>query len=222
MQHGDFWVVLPIRGIAVGKTRLAPKLDEAARKRLNRWLVERTFDVIAAWRGSLARCVVVSRDAEVHAMASARGAPVVCEIDARSDQNRSASVGMEYAAQRGAARAMLLPTDLPEMTPDALSELVCDAARERHMTIAPDNAGTGTNAVVLDARAHHGLCFGPDSFPRYLEWAKREGWTVSVCRRRELTFDLDTPDDWSDFIHATADSICADGLPSVACAASVG
>ena len=192
----ELWVVLPIRGIASGKTRLAPKLDEAARERLNRWLIERTLDVICDWRGSLSQCIVVSRCPTVYAMAAAKGAPVMCEYDARSDQNRSASVGAEYALQSGAKRVALLPSDLPDMTADALDELVRDAALERHMTIAPDSAGTGTNAVVLDARAHHGLCFGPNSFPRYLAWAEREGWSVTVCRRPELTFDLDTPADW--------------------------
>ena len=199
----DLWVVLPIRGIARGKTRLAPLLDERTREHLNRWLIERTFDVIAQWRGGLARCIVVSRCPEVYAMAAARRAPLVCEIDAKSDQNRSAAIGAEYARQCGAKKVVLLPSDLPDMTPDALDELVREAQRDRHMTISPDNVGTGTNAVVLDAGAHHGLCFGPNSFPRYLAWAAREGWSVTVCNRPELTFDLDTPADWEEWTGRT-------------------
>ena len=204
MTSGDLWVVVPIRGIARGKTRLAPKLDAAARERLNRWLIERTFDVIAEWRGDLSTCVIVSRCPEVYAMAKGRGTPLVCESDPQSDQNRSASVGVEYALQHGARRAVLLPSDLPDMTPDALDELIKEAHRERHMTISPDNAGTGTNAVVIDAHAHRGLCFGPNSFPRYLAWAAREGWSVTVCSRPELTFDLDTPADWEEWTKRTA------------------
>jgi 2-phospho-L-lactate/phosphoenolpyruvate guanylyltransferase len=191
------WTVLPVRGIARGKTRLASVLDEAARARLNRWLFTRTLDVIERWRGDLARCVVVSRCAEVFEMASARGAAVICEIDARSDQNRAASAGAIYAMQCGARKLALLPADLPDMNAEALEALTCEARRERHLALAPDAVGTGTNAVVLDAHAHAGLCFGVRSFPRYLDWAASEGWTVSVCTRPELTFDLDTPADWT-------------------------
>jgi 2-phospho-L-lactate guanylyltransferase len=193
----DMWVVLPVRGMSRGKTRLAPALDESARVRLNRWLFLRTLDVIRQWRGDLARCVVVSRCPEVYAIARERGAPLVCEIDARSDQNRSASAGAEYALDRGARKLVLLPSDLPEMSADALNDLVVEAARERHLILAPDAAGTGTNAVVLDAHAHRGLCFGERSFPRYLAWAEASGWSVTVCTRPELTFDLDTPEDWA-------------------------
>lgn len=193
-----------MRGFARGKTRLAGKLDLAERTRLNRWLFARTLDVIEAWRGDLTRCVVVSRCLQVFEIAASRGAPVVCEADAESDQNRAASAGGEYALQHGARKLVLLPSDLPEMTVDSLQALVVDAHREHHMTIAPDAAGTGTNAVVIDAHAHSGLCFGERSYARYLAWAEKQGWTISVCARPELTFDLDTPQDWAAWNERTA------------------
>ncbi len=34
-------------------------------------------------------------------------------------------------------------------------------------------------------------------YASYLAWAESQGWTVSVCARPELTFDLDTPEDWA-------------------------
>ena len=39
-----------------------------------------------------------------------------------------------------------------------------------------------------------------------------------------IAFDLDTPDDWSDFlqVRVTTDCLGADGLTPVACAASLG
>src|SRR5205085_720347 len=147
---------LPMRGIARGKTRLSPTLDGAARARLNRWLFARTLDVIREWHGDLSRCVVVSRCEETFEIASRRGVAVICESDAQSDQNRAASVGASYALQYGARRLALLPCDLPEMSVDSLNALAADSDRERHMTIAPDAAGSGTNAVIIDAAAHEG------------------------------------------------------------------
>src|SRR5438105_4757659 len=103
-MNPELWTIVPMRGIARGKTRLAPSLDQAARARLNRWLFARTLDVIREWRGDLARCVVVSRCPETFEIASAKKTVVICESDAHSDQNRAASIGAEYALQYGARR----------------------------------------------------------------------------------------------------------------------
>ena len=205
-MNPELWTIVPMRGIARGKTRLAPSLDEAARARLNRWLFSRTLDVIRDWSGDLGRCVVVSRCPEVFEIASVKNVAVICESDAHSDQNRAASIGAEYALQHGASRIALLPCDLPDISVTALNALCADAQRKRHMTIAPDEAGTGTNAVIVDAHAHAGLCFGVASFPRYLAWAEREGWTVTVCREPGLVFDLDTPEDWKAWSERTSDA----------------
>ena len=56
----DWWTLLPVHGMATGKSRLAPVLDAQARVALNRQLLMHTLEVIEEWRGDLPQCVVVS------------------------------------------------------------------------------------------------------------------------------------------------------------------
>jgi 2-phospho-L-lactate/phosphoenolpyruvate guanylyltransferase len=199
----DIWTVLPVRGIERGKSRLAPFLDEAARAKLMRWLLTRTFSVLTDWYGDLSRCIVVSRCAEVYGLARAAGAEVICEIDAVSDQNRTAELGAEYAFDRGAPLIMALPSDLPELDASSLDALVLAAKPSVDMVVVPDAAGSGTNAVVyranpraIPARFH----FGPRSCPRYVAWAADRGLSFAVLPIPGITFDLDTPDDLTAWI----------------------
>ena len=48
-RNGKLWFVVPMRGIARGKSRLAEALDPIERDRLNRRLLGRTLQVIATW-----------------------------------------------------------------------------------------------------------------------------------------------------------------------------
>ena len=64
-----WWTLLPVHGIAAGKSRLAAVLDAPARAALNHHLLTHTLEMIAAWQGDLAQCLVVSPCAEALACA---------------------------------------------------------------------------------------------------------------------------------------------------------
>jgi 2-phospho-L-lactate guanylyltransferase len=63
------------------------------------------------------------------------------------------------------------------------------------MVIAPDRHGTGTNALLVSARESFDFYFGEGSCTKHLALAGERGWPVALCRRQELEFDLDTPED---------------------------
>jgi 2-phospho-L-lactate guanylyltransferase (CobY/MobA/RfbA family) len=172
--NADIWTIVPVRGIASGKSRLATVLAAPARAALNRWLLRHTLAVIRQWRGDLQRCVVISPCGEVLVSARRAGAHAVME-------------------PRGAG-------DLPEVTARSLAEFAAAANQPRQLTLAMDTVGTGTNALLVDAGGELEFHFGEDSCARHREWAAARGWTSMVCRRTELAFDLDTPRDlarWS-------------------------
>lgn len=203
----DIWTIVPMRGIERGKSRLAAVIDDASRASLNRWLLVRTLKVIERWRGDLERCVVVSPCDQALELAQHAGAAVVREMTDANDLNRALALGVSYAVANGAGQVLILPCDLPEITVGSLAALASEAGRRRHMVLAPDLAGTGTNALLVDARTDLEFSFGEGSYARHREWAQARGWTVSVCARPELAFDLDTPDDlaeWSRRRHGGA------------------
>ena len=192
--------MVPVRGIASGKSRLATVLAAPARAELNRWLLRHTLAVIRQWRGDLRRCVVISPCSEVLGAARRASAHAVMEPHGVADLNGALAQGAAYATAAGAVRLMVLPCDLPEVTARSLAEFAASASQPRQLGLAMDTAGTGTNALLVDAGDDLDFHFGEDSCARHREWAAERGWTSMVCRRTELAFDLDTPLDlarWS-------------------------
>jgi 2-phospho-L-lactate guanylyltransferase len=63
------------------------------------------------------------------------------------------------------------------------------------VAIAPDRAGTGTNALVLRPPGLIGFRFGPGSFARHLAEVDAAGVPLVAVNRAGLAFDLDTPED---------------------------
>jgi 2-phospho-L-lactate guanylyltransferase len=191
----DICTLVPVRGIDRGKSRLAAVLDAAGRACLNRWLLAHTLKVIGRWHGNLGRCCVISPCEQVLELARRAGALVVHEAAGANDLNRALAIGASHAAANGAGKVLILPCDLPDLTVESLDALATESGRAQHMALAPDIAGTGTNALLVDACPDVEFRFGERSYARHCEWAAARGWTVSVCARPELGFDLDTPQD---------------------------
>jgi 2-phospho-L-lactate guanylyltransferase len=194
------WTIVPMRGIEAGKSRLAAVLDAASRARLNRWLLSHTLAVIERWHGDLKRCVVVSPCDQALELARRAGAAVVREAQGANNLNRALALGAAHAHAHGAGRILVLPCDLPELTAESLHEFAGAAQPPRHMLLAPDAAGTGTNALLVDFAWGGEFCFGERSCARHQACAVARSWTISIYERREFAFDLDTPRDlaaWS-------------------------
>jgi 2-phospho-L-lactate guanylyltransferase len=186
-------IVLPVRGLAAGKSRLSAVLDAGEREALNRWLLERTLDVLGAWRGSLEPCVVVSACERVLEIARARGAQVLRE-PAAAGLNAAAALGAAHARMRGAGALLVVPCDLPHLTVDSLDALL-DDAQDADVVIAPDKCGTGTNAIVVRGDMVFDFSFGERSFSSHLAHAAARGAKVAVHRSPALAFDVDTAED---------------------------
>lgn len=191
----DLWTIVPVRGIAEGKSRLAGVLDPEARAELNRQLLEHTLRTVAGWRGALDRCAIVSACRESLAIAGRLGAVTVDEGSETGGLNAAAARGAAYAAGRGAQSILVLPCDLPYLSAAALAAMVDALASERHLVIAPDRHGTGTNALLASAREPVDFRFGTGSCAAHVALAGERGWQAALCRRPELEFDLDTPED---------------------------
>ena len=142
-----WWTLLPVHGIATGKSRLAAVLDAPARAALNHHLLTHTLEMIAAWQGDLAQCLVVSPCAEALACAEAAGALTMREA-AGGDLNAALRLGAQALARRGAQRLLVLACDLPRLSAPALDAFTAQATRAEQIVLAADRAGSGTNALA--------------------------------------------------------------------------
>src|SRR5262249_49842416 len=109
--------------------------------------------------------------------------------------NAAVALGAAYAGSRGARQALVLACDLPHLGPEALAAVAQAAESERHVVIAPDRHGAGTNALLVNASEPFDFQFGEASCAKHLALAAAHGWPAVLCRRPELEFDLDTPED---------------------------
>jgi 2-phospho-L-lactate/phosphoenolpyruvate guanylyltransferase len=215
--------VVPIRSLRHGKSRLSPVLGTEARETLLRGIADRVITA-AVDSGLIETVLVVSSDAETLAWAAGLG-PMVVTVPQPEDRpglNGAIDAGRVWTLGRGASSLVSLFADLPLIAPDDIRALV---ARTEAVVLGADRRGEGTNALLLRLAGRgpeFTFAFGDGSLAKHLAEARRLGLDAALHRAPGIAFDLDTPDDWSEFLHVTASCLGADGMTPMACAASSG
>lgn len=177
-------VVIPVRAFALGKARLAARLDDTARTDLARSLADR----VAAAAGELP-AIVVSSAPEVHDWARAHGLDVAHDPGSLDE---AAAAGREWVAARGCARAVIVHADLPLAR--TLTPLARDGGRPI-VGVVPCHRDDGTTVLSVPVDAPFRFAYGPRSFRRHAAEARRLGLGLRVVRDADLAFDVDLPDD---------------------------
>jgi 2-phospho-L-lactate guanylyltransferase len=200
-------------------------LGNEARQTLLRRVADRVV-AAAVDSGRIETVLVVSPDAGTLAWAAEVGQSVVAasQPEDRPGLNGAIDAGRAWALDHGASAVVSLFADLPLIVADDIRGLV---ARTEPVVLGPDRRGEGTNALLLRLAGRGSefvFAFGDGSLAKHLGEARRLGLDVALHDATGIAFDLDTPEDWSDFMqeHVTADSLGADRLNPVACAASGG
>lgn len=192
------WCVVPVKAFHAAKQRLGPVHGAEFRRALARAMLE---DVLAAATAvnALGGVAVVTADPEVRSLAGGFGVRLLEEP--RAEVGLSAAVAA--AARRLAAedcRAMLvLPADIPGVTPADIRSLLDGHPPAPGLTIVPDRDGDGTNAILASPPDALPFAYGPNSFSRHVAGARQAGCTVRVVTSPAIGFDLDHPADLSAF-----------------------
>jgi 2-phospho-L-lactate guanylyltransferase len=181
------YILIPVRPFEEGKTRLATVLGPAERTALNRRFFDHVFGVACEAVGS-ARCIVVSRSAEVRDLAEAAGARAVVETG--NDLNAALTQG---AGEVPAGEAVLvLSTDLPGLGVDDVEAMIA-TGEWADVVIAADSTREGTNALLLRRVGLIPFLYGRSSFAAHSE-AVKAGQMLEHIDRLGLAMDVDTPD----------------------------
>lgn len=179
-------LILPVRPPREGKQRLAPVLGPEERHALNRAFFERTL-AIASSVLPPAAIIVVSRAPEVLALAEARGVQPLLE---QGDAGLNAALDQAAALLGKSDAALSLSIDLPLLDPSDLAAMISASA---DIILAPDRAGTGTNALCVAPVGAIPYCYGLGSAAAHREAAT--GLRFAVIDRPGLACDIDTPED---------------------------
>jgi 2-phospho-L-lactate guanylyltransferase len=186
------WVIVLIKDFNSAKQRLQPALGPEARRELARRNAQ--LAVTAAAAGD--HVLVVAGSEEVAALAQSWGAEVLAE-PRQEGQNVAAARGIARAVEGGADAVLLLSSDLPLVTVDAIREVLESAAsKAAPIAVAVPAVGRGgTNALYLRPPHAIALHFGSDSLAKFRQEAQSRGVEFAIHHSEAMALDLDEPGD---------------------------
>jgi 2-phospho-L-lactate guanylyltransferase len=209
------FAILAVKSPQNAKQRLKEFLAVEERETLARMLYTRTLAALCQAEG-IDRVVVVTCDAEVAGHARRSGA-LVFEENEQISHSASADAACLRAMELGASTVLLVPIDVPTVTPADFSQLAASASARPGVIVVPSCDGTGTNALVRTPPDCIESRFGPGSFHAHLDQARSKGLPADVLRIPGLMFDLDTPEDAAELL-ARPDECQVSSFLRAACA----
>jgi 2-phospho-L-lactate guanylyltransferase len=171
--------VIPLKGFAVGKARLAPSLDNATRSRLARAVALHVADACAAAGFDI---TVVSSDEKVTEWAQSRGALLVADPGAGLDAACSLGVSARSTPW------VVVHGDLPLL--DAATMRQAAAALQAGRDVIAASRDGGTN--LLGSHGSFDFSYGVASFHRHLA---RFVTPPQMITTMATLVELDTPSD---------------------------
>lgn len=189
----SLWAIVPVKPLRRGKSRLAEALSDKDRAELNQKLLVHTVQTLMKI-SELENILVVSRDTEALAIARTYGARTVGESGA-PHLNVALTRATAVAKTYNASGVLVLPADLPQISPEDIREMIEASKDAPVMVIAPDHAKLGTNGLLVNPAGVIEYEFGENSFEKHVAQAEEKGIAVRVCMLPSLARDIDEPDD---------------------------
>jgi 2-phospho-L-lactate guanylyltransferase len=193
------WAAVPFKGPVGSKRRLSGLLDPDERSRLSLAMLDDVLGALLAVP-AIERVLLLRPTGSHHLPSQSSRLTIVNEDGEQGGPDRQDCLNwairqaQRMAQAEGATSLLIVPADLPLLSPSDLAALL-DAAELAPIVIAPDRANDGTNALLLTPPSALDPSFGETSFGRHRERAEHAGLKYSVLERASLGLDLDTPTD---------------------------
>ena len=197
MKNPSTHIVVPVKTTDRAKGRLSQILAPAARRDLARAMLR---DVLraASKLPSVTQVWVVSYDRAILGEVKAWGAK---PLEEKYDMglNPALRFATKAVLAQGAEALLVLPSDVPLVTPDDLERVLGPRARARPdqglVVGVQSKEGTGTNALLRIPPDVIPPRFGPASFDRHTREAASRKVPFITRRVVRLALDVDTPKD---------------------------
>lgn len=186
-------VLVPVKALAQGKSRLSVCLSVEARRALSRAMLT---DVVTSARSAAGvdRVVVVSSDVSLLQLARQLGVDTVDEGYPRG-LNGAVAVGTEFCLQLGATAVLVLLADLPLVTPGDIELIFRQMNEEPQVIIVPCKEGEGTNALLRYPPEVVPTRFGGPSLEAHRKVAREYSIACQTVEIPHIAFDIDSSED---------------------------
>ena len=195
-QTPEITVIIPMKKLLDGKTRLAGALTPERRAGLVLGMLQRV--ILAIHGSSIGQFWVVGGDERIRNLTINMDGLWFEEMG--SSLNDTLSKAFDRAFEHGNS-ALYVPGDLPFLKPADLYALMTATRRQNNITIAPARRDGGTNGLLVPKGIPFRPQLGDRSFSKHLALAGELGVSVAMCYSPGLGFDLDIPEDLETYQH---------------------
>jgi len=192
------WAVVPLKTTTQAKQRLAGALGAALRQQLALAMAHDVLSALAASPG-LAGLAVVTLDPAASALARRFEARLLTE-GAADGQTGAVNAAARTLSREGGEAMLMIPGDVPLITPQEVEQLVAAHNRRPDFVITPAHDGRGSNAVLCAPPDAVTLRFGDDSFLPHLAAARTLGLEPKIVHLAGIGLDIDHPRDLTAFM----------------------
>jgi 2-phospho-L-lactate guanylyltransferase len=187
--------LVPVRGIANAKKRLASRSSVAEREALALAMLADMLGALTRAR-SVDRMVVVSADSDLLAHARRHGAEVIDEGEPRG-LNAAVELASRALERDGVTRLLTIPGDVPLLDPGEIDRLFATDPLRHPVVLVPSGDQTGTNGLLTSPPTVIESCFEGASLAAHAKACRRAGIEPLVLRLAGFALDVDTPSDLS-------------------------
>ncbi len=192
-----FCAVVPFKGTAQVKQRLAPALAPAQRQELALAMLDDVLRSLSAVT-ELAAVLVVTVDPSAVSLAAQFGARV--SSDHACEGHTAAVAGAAHRLAAQGLGLLTVPGDIPLVEPDDIRTLLASHDAARGFTIVPARDDMGSNAILCSPADAVPLRFGDNSFFPHLAAARAQDLEPQIVHCPRIALDIDTPEDLALFL----------------------
>ena len=205
--------IVPVKTFENAKTRLSSVLNKEDRIRLSSLMLDYTLQVLASVP-LLTQTLVVSGDKRAELIAARHGASFLRE-EKDSGVNSAVSVADSYCMKKDADATIVIPHDLPLLSPVDISK-VSDLAKNesRCIVISPSLRYDGTNILLRKPPCVIRTFYDSDSYNTHVRSAIKLGIPVKLFISKSVMYDIDTPEDAMQIVEEAGDTKAIDFLRS--------
>jgi 2-phospho-L-lactate guanylyltransferase len=184
------FAVVPVKELGAAKKRLSSILNHEERTLLAAVMLD---DVLRTLKSSIIHeTVVVSNDVVVQKCSEKFGFSYISQN--RPGLNQAINEATEWCVNRKASSVLVLPSDIPLISPENIEKIVELGSNESTVVLSPSSNG-GTNALYQNPPNLMRPCFGSDSFIEHVEEALAKKVRLRFYYSVGTATDIDSAED---------------------------